>query len=154
MSDVCKALKIKEFKHCKGTAKALQNSKTLKIKHLMKFFAVLQSSAKNDLSKPTYPLGTIFACQNLVFSIYFVFTAKLQKQKTKNKENIERVGLGSFAVFFAVALQLLCSFLHICQKSTILSTTHRPIPCIAPSTKPSYPCSFALRHTKHLTLAC
>jgi hypothetical protein len=34
------------FSHCKGTAKALQrklqNSKPLKIKHFVKFFAVLQ----------------------------------------------------------------------------------------------------------------
>jgi hypothetical protein len=55
LSDVCKSLKIKELmrgfvllsyvfrkmaRNCKATAKPLQNSKPLKIKHLIEFFAV------------------------------------------------------------------------------------------------------------------
>ncbi len=91
----------------------------------MKIFAVLQFSAKKYPAKPTRPVGTIFAGQNLVFSIYFSFTAKLQKQKQKTKQIIDRVALESFAVSFAVALQWLCSFMHFTIKYVI--TKHRPI---------------------------
>jgi hypothetical protein len=120
------------FSHCKATAKLLQrilqNSKLLKIKHLMKFFAVLQSTAKTytQARRPAPPVGTIFAGKMPVFSIHISITAKLQKQKTKTNQTIDRVGFGSFAVFFAVALQWLCSFLHFCKKSTILNPLPTP----------------------------
>jgi hypothetical protein len=63
---------------------------------------------------PTHPLGTIFACQNLIFSIHCSITAKLQKQKQKINQIVEFQGFEVFAVFFAVALQWLCRNLPAC----------------------------------------
>ncbi len=138
---------LKIAQNCKATAKPLQrklqNSKPLKIKHLIKFFAVLQSTAKNIAHQTAHPLGTIFAGKSLVFSIHIFITAKLQKQKTKSKENIDTVALDSFAVFFAVALQLLCSFLHFSQKYAITKPRHPPYPLLStlPLTHPPTPFS-------------
>jgi len=46
---------------------------------------------------------------------------KLQKQKSKINQIIDRVGFEGFGVVFGVALEWLWSFLHFCKKSTILN---------------------------------
>jgi hypothetical protein len=97
----------------------------LKIKDLLKFFAVLQSTAKTMLQDPTptprppYPL-------DLIFSILFASLQKLQNKKQKINQIVDRVAFESFAVFFAVPLQFLCSFMQSFKKSVI--TKHHPYP--------------------------
>jgi len=76
----------------------------------LQFCSVLQKT----IPKPAPPLGTIFAGKILVFSIHFYSLQQLQNKKQKTKKNIGRVGFEGFAVFFAVALQCLCSFMPAC----------------------------------------
>jgi hypothetical protein len=78
-------------------------------------FCSFAVDCKNRPSNPPpSPIGTIFALQKLNNSIHFLFTAKLQNKKQKTNETVDRVAFGSFAVFFAVLLQCLCSFMHTC----------------------------------------
>jgi hypothetical protein len=70
----------------------------------------------------------LHAKKNTFFSIYIFITAKLQKQKSKINQIIDRVAFESFAVFFAVALQLLCSFMHFCKKICYNKALPKPHP--------------------------
>jgi hypothetical protein len=100
-------------KTAKALQRLLQNSKALKIKHLLKFFAVLQSIAKTILPDPPDPTRPTQANQP-VFSIHISITAKLQNKKQKINQIIDFQGFEVFAVFFAVALQRLCGFVLVC----------------------------------------
>jgi hypothetical protein len=85
--DVFKPLKIKDFQHCKATAKPLQRK--LQIPQILEnqalerflelFFAVLQCTAKTHPTDPPTPPDPTSLPKNLVFSIHFYITAKLQK---------------------------------------------------------------------------
>jgi len=93
----------------------------------LQFCSPLQKTISKTLT-PT--LGTIFACTQPIFSIHCSSTAKLQKQKQKINQIIENQGFEAFAVFFAVALQWLCSFLTASENHDI--TKHHPAPPLDP----------------------
>jgi len=103
--DVSKALKIKELmrvvdvvmthflelvkklqSHSKATPKPLQKIKPLKIKHLMKFFGVLEFTPKTH--PKTHPTPWHDFCMSPARFFYtFSITPKTPKTKTKNQSN-------------------------------------------------------------------
>ena len=118
--------------HSKATPKLLQSVKSLKIKHLLKFFGVLEWIGKTCPKTHPHPVGTIFARHQPDISIHFSITPKLQKQKQKINQTIERVGFGSFGVVFGVALEWFWSFL---TNSKICVITK---PCPTPTLDPPH----------------
>mgnify|MGYP005618790529 CR=1 FL=1 len=86
--------------------------KSLKIKR----FAVLQWATKPTPkpADPPRPLARFLHARCPFFLYISLSLQKLQNKKQKTNQTVDRVGFGSFAVFFAVALQWLCSFLTVC----------------------------------------
>jgi hypothetical protein len=80
--DVSKALKIKHFSL---TPKPLQSVKPLKIKYLMKFFGVLECTAKTRLPDP--PAWHDFCMQEAQHFYTFLYHSK--NSKNKNKKSIK-----------------------------------------------------------------
>jgi hypothetical protein len=118
--------------HSKATPKRLQRKlqsiKPLKIKGFIKFFGVLEWTPKKYISKPypTQKLARFLQGGGLFFLYISLSLQKLQKQKSKINQIIERVALEGFGVFFGVALEWFWSFFHSCKKQVI--TKHRPAP--------------------------
>jgi len=108
----------------------LQNTKPLKIKHLLKFFAVLQSTAKTAPNRPPHPLARFLHALSPFFLYIAVALQKLQKQKQKINQIIGVVRFAVFAASFAVPLQWLCSFLTASENHDI--TKHHPAPPLDP----------------------
>jgi hypothetical protein len=88
--------------------------KSLKIKHLLKFFAVFQSTAKPTYQarRPAHPLARFLQARPSFFQYIFL---SLQNCKTKNKKLIKSlVFKGLEALQFS--LQWLCSgFAVLCN---------------------------------------
>ncbi len=136
-------------KACEKLAKRIAKCiKALKIKHFVKFFSLFQFCEKYPTQTTTYRLtsqsvGTIFAGKKLVFSIYFCFTEKLKKWKTKTKQNIERVAFASISLFFSQAFRILFAKLHFSKNYVIPKHRHPPYPLLStlPLTHPPAPFS-------------
>jgi len=124
-------LKIKHFsltakplqRHCKATAKR-QTVENQALREILCSFAVL---LPKHTPKPTpHPLARFLHVTRPFFLYISLSLQKLQNKKQKTKKIIERVALGSFAVFFAVALQWLCSFLTIAKNCIIIKPHQAP----------------------------
>jgi hypothetical protein len=145
--DVCKALKIKEFKRCvvliivnflqigtklqnysKATPKTTPKHRTVENQALDEIFWSFGVCSKKVSPNPPDPLGTIFAGKTLVFSIHFSITPKTPKKSTKSLK-IKGLMLWSFLWSgFGVALE----FLAPLQKTSYNKAPPRPTRCLAP----------------------
>jgi len=112
--------------HSKATPKPLQSIKPLKIKHLMKFFGVLEFTPKT-YPKTHHTLLARFLHTTRPFFLYISLSLqKLQKQKQKINQIIERVRFEAFGVVFGVALEWLWSFLTNSKKCIIIKPHQAP----------------------------
>ena len=88
----------------------------------MEFWSLLQNPPKN----PPHPLARFLHATRPFFSIHFLSLQKLQKQKQKINQIIERVRFEAFGVVFGVALEWLWSFLTIAKNCTIIKPYQAP----------------------------
>jgi hypothetical protein len=78
-----------------------------------------KSSLPNRLTSQY--VGTIFARKETAIIYIYLSLQKLQKQKQKTNQIIDRVGFEGFSVVFGVSLEWLFSFSHFCKKSDIIT---------------------------------
>jgi hypothetical protein len=106
--------------HCKATAKKTAKQQTVENQALCEIFCSFAVKKKKYIQTPPHPYPLTPISQ---FFLYISFLLqKLQNKNKKINKNIERVALEAFAVFFAVPLQWLCSFLPNSKNCVITST--------------------------------
>jgi hypothetical protein len=81
---------------------------------LRDFLSVFQFSEKIYPTKPTHPLGTIFAVKTAVFSIHFSYTETTEKKTGKPLKIKGLRFFGKLFGSFSVAFQKLASLLKTC----------------------------------------
>jgi len=138
--DVCKALKIKDLthtpkplqSHSKATPKTTPKHQTVENQALDEIFWSFGVCSKNHPTKPARPLARFLQARCPFFLYISLSLQKLQKQKSKINQIIDRVGFEGFGVVFGVALEWLWSLLHFCKKHAITKHRPSPTPCPAP----------------------
>ena len=91
----------------------------------MEFWSKLQKPAPNPPTHPT-PLARFLHARSPAFLYISLSLQKLQKQKQKINQIIERVALEGFGVVFGVALEWLWSFLTNSKKCIIIKPHQAP----------------------------
>jgi len=110
--------------HSKDYSKASNRWKSSTWWNFLEFWSLLQNPPKN----PPHPLARFLHVTRPFFSIHFLSLQKLQKQKQKINQIVERVRFEAFGVVFGVALEWLWSFLTIVKNCTIIKPYQAPPP--------------------------